>query len=319
MATSLTNTTRSETAAAHRRAVDRVIQAMHENLSEEFSLEDMADVAIISPYHFNRVFHQIAGLPPCQFLSALRLWQAKRLLLTTRLKVTDICFEVGYNSLGTFTRRFTDLVGVPPQRLRALARSGGLQPLMGKLRAALAAHADSGAAHDGGAEEERDPDAAAADGAAGNGKAADARPGRAAHGVHGRVRAPEGFRGAVFVGLFATPLPQGRPLACTVLAAPGTFHLAHPPDGKHYLFAAAAEPEAEAPSEHLLFERALRGGAAGRLVEVASGAVEERVEIALRPPEPIDPPILLTFPVLLAERLAAAPAAPRTTTAACAA
>jgi len=310
MATALASTTRSETVEAHRRAVDRVIEAMHRNLSEEFSLEDMADVAIISPYHFNRVFHQIAGLPPCQFLSALRLWQAKRLLLTTRLKVTDICFEVGYNSLGTFTRRFTDLVGVPPQRLRALARSGGLEPLMGRLRMALAAHPES---------EDEDEDAAAN----GNGGAAPSGNGAASGhgpaGLRGRVRAPEGFRGPIFIGLFATPLPQGRPLACTVLAGPGKFHLSHPPDGTHHLFAAAVDSEAHDPSEHLLFERALRGGAGGRLVEVHGGTAAERVEIALRPPEPIDPPILLTLPVLLAERLAAAPVLPRAAAAACAA
>lgn len=366
MASQLVNNARPDTVEAHRRAVDRVIQAMHQNLAEEFSLEDMAGVAYISPYHFNRVFHQVAGVPPCQYLSALRLWYAKRLLLTTPLKVTDICFEVGYNSLGTFTRRFTDLVGVPPQRLRALARSGGLQPLMGKLRAALAAHAEAAAA--GTADEEEDDDglvpghhaagnghdpvtgngngnghrpvsgngyrplpgnghdAASGNGshalsgngqsamsgnglrrAAGNGHGTPA-PGAGGPGLVGRVRGPADFRGPVFIGLFATPLPQGRPLACTVLAEPGRFHISHPPDGTLHVFAAAVDPEAHDAAEDLLFEHALRGAAGGRVVEVRHGSADAPVDLALRLPEPFDPPILLTLPVLLAERLASAPA-----------
>jgi helix-turn-helix protein len=52
----------------------------------------------------------------------LRLDAAKRLLLTTSLSVTDICFEVGYSSLGSFTTRFTQLVGLPPHQLRQVAQ-----------------------------------------------------------------------------------------------------------------------------------------------------------------------------------------------------
>lgn len=303
METSLTRTTRPDTIQAHRRAVDRVIEAMHQNLGEEFSLEDMAHVALISPYHFNRVFHQVAGLPPCQFLSALRLWQAKRLLLTTCLKVTDICFEVGYNSLGTFTRRFTDLVGLPPQRLRALARSGGLQPLMERLRATLAVHVGAVAAEEadaGGAPpiQERTR--------GGKAQSLVSTDCAASKSLHGCVRAP-GFRGPVFVGLFASSLPQGRPLACTVLAQPGPFRISHPPDGALHLFAAAIDPEAHDAAEHLLFERALRG-TTGQVLQVRNGSSSAPVEFTLRAPEAIDPPILLTFPLLLAERLASAPA-----------
>lgn len=114
---------RAGTAESHRRAVERVIDAMHRRKDQNFSLEEMADIAFMSPYHFNRTFRQLTGIPPCQFMSALRLEMAKRLLLTTELSVTDVCFEVGYNSLGTFIRRFTDLLGASPRTLRRLARS----------------------------------------------------------------------------------------------------------------------------------------------------------------------------------------------------
>src|SRR5829696_4216702 len=95
---------RADTVAAHRRAVERVISDARERLCEPISLRDMSRVAYISPFHFNRVFHEITGLPPAKFISAMRLDRAKRLLLNTHLSITEICYEVGYNSLGTFTR-----------------------------------------------------------------------------------------------------------------------------------------------------------------------------------------------------------------------
>ena len=81
----------------------------------------MSRVAYLSTFHFNRVFHQITGLPPAKFISAMRLDEAKRLLLNTNQSITDICFEVGYNSLSTFTRRFTQRVGLGPREFRYLA------------------------------------------------------------------------------------------------------------------------------------------------------------------------------------------------------
>src|SRR5689334_273791 len=112
---------REDTLAAHRRAVERVITDARERLCEPISLHDMSRVAYLSTFHFNRVFHQITGLPPAKFISAMRLDEAKRLLLNTQMSITDICFEVGYNSLSTFTRRFTQRVGLGPREFRYLA------------------------------------------------------------------------------------------------------------------------------------------------------------------------------------------------------
>src|SRR5678815_3019014 len=112
---------REDTLASHRRAVERVITSARGRLCEPISLRDMSRVAYLSAFHFNRVFHQITGLPPAKFISAMRLDEAKRLLLNTNLSITDICFEVGYNSLSTFTRRFTQRVGLGPREFRYLA------------------------------------------------------------------------------------------------------------------------------------------------------------------------------------------------------
>src|SRR5436853_7342865 len=99
-------------------AVERAIQTMHTHLDEELTLEDLASVACLSPSHFHRVFRRLIGIPPGEFLSALRFQMARRLLLATSLSVTDICFEVGYTSMGSFTSRFTHLLGLSPRLLR---------------------------------------------------------------------------------------------------------------------------------------------------------------------------------------------------------
>src|SRR3954462_9968927 len=106
------------TRTARRQAVERVIQAMSTRLDEPLSVQDMAEIAFFSPFHFNRIFRDVTGIPPHKFQNALRLESAKRLLLTTRLSGTDVCFEVGYSSLGTFTTHFTRQVGLPPRHLR---------------------------------------------------------------------------------------------------------------------------------------------------------------------------------------------------------
>src|SRR5712692_610278 len=115
--------TRHVTLAAQTQAVERAIQIMHTHLHEVLPLEDLASVACLSPSHFHRVFCRLIGIPPGEFLSALRLQMARRLLLTTSLSVTDICFEVGYTSIGSFTTRFTHLVGLSPRLLRQRAQT----------------------------------------------------------------------------------------------------------------------------------------------------------------------------------------------------
>ena len=80
----------------------------------------MAELAGWSPFHFSRVFTAVVGTSPAAFHAALRLERAKRLLLTTDLPVTEVCFESGYASPGSFTARFGHFVGVSPGRLRRL-------------------------------------------------------------------------------------------------------------------------------------------------------------------------------------------------------
>lgn len=259
-----THDVRPSTIAAHHEAVERVIRMMRDRLDEQLTLQEMSRTAYISPCHFNRIFRQITGIPPNQFFYALRLETAKRLLLTTNTSVTDVCFDVGYNSLGTFIRRFTGLVGLSPNRFRSLARHASES-----LSVPTASQFDTTSA------------------------AATAAT------VSGRVTAPEWFAGTIFVGLFTTPIPQGAPIFGTVMQQPGPYHVPAVADGVYYIFAAGLERSKDLRN-YFLYETALRGG--GQPILVHQGIVEGSADLSLRPPRAFDPPILTTLPLLLAQR-----------------
>src|SRR2546429_1484367 len=183
------------TFAAQTQAVERVIQTMHTHLHEALTLEDLASVACLSPSHCHRVFGHLIGIPPGEFLSALPFQMARRLLLTTSLSVTDICFEVGYTSIGSFTSRFTHLVGLSPRLLRQRAHE--FEPLTGEP-VELCPTTFSGMPRK--------------------------------HALLGWISAPATFRGTIYVGLFSSPIPQGRPVRCTTLRLPGWYLLHDVPD-----------------------------------------------------------------------------------------
>src|SRR5436190_23260100 len=110
------------------RAVERAIETMHRNLGERLTIDDMARSAMFSKFHFSRVFQRVTGVSPGRFLSAMRLEEAKRLLLVTSFTVADISHRVGYNSVGTFSSRFRSSVGVSPTTYRQLGGNTSAVP-----------------------------------------------------------------------------------------------------------------------------------------------------------------------------------------------
>lgn len=85
-------------------------------------LEDAAREACLSPFHYHRLFTRAFGQTPHGFLTERRIDKARRLLATTDLSVGEVCLEVGYASLGTFSARFHRLVGCSPSDYRAGSR-----------------------------------------------------------------------------------------------------------------------------------------------------------------------------------------------------
>ena len=260
---------RAHTQAARWDAVERVIRAMYERLDEPLSLQDMADVAMLSPYHLNRVFRHVTGIPPRKFLAALRIEAAKRLLLTTHMSVAEVCFEVGYNSQGTFTTLFTQFVGVSPRQLRRFADDHFMVDVD-----ELVEYDEPRFDHD-----------------------------QPRHSLTGQIRAASLINGPIFVGLFATPIPQGRPVACTCIDSPGAYTLLDVPDGTYYVCAVAYDQHANS-LEYLLPNQAmLRVGATQDALEVRGGCVVQgRADVTLRQTSLIDPPILIALPSLLVEQ-----------------
>jgi AraC family transcriptional regulator len=106
-------------------AVERTAKFIWEHYSEPLSLADIAKSASLSRFHLSRVFQAATMVSPCRFLSAVRIYQAKQMLLTGPASITDISFAVGYQSLGSFTNYFTSSVGVSPRRFRRMARNRG--------------------------------------------------------------------------------------------------------------------------------------------------------------------------------------------------
>ncbi len=90
--------------------------AAHHN--ERLTLGRGAQEACLSPFHFSRLFTTAFGETPHEFVTRIRIDSAKRLLLSENRSVTDICLDVGYESLGSFSSRFRSLTGLSPAAFR---------------------------------------------------------------------------------------------------------------------------------------------------------------------------------------------------------
>ena len=97
------------------RAKDRMDVASH----EEWPVARLARVSRVSQAHFARSFKDAFGAPPHRYLLTRRIERAKALLRDTELSITDIAFQTGWKSLGTFGRIFRDVTGESPGQTRA--------------------------------------------------------------------------------------------------------------------------------------------------------------------------------------------------------
>jgi len=101
------------------RAKDCIDAASH----EEWPVERLARISCVSEAHFARSFKAAFGLPPHRYLLTRRIERACALLRDSDLPITDIAFQTGWKSLGTFGRTFRDVTGESPGELRARAQA----------------------------------------------------------------------------------------------------------------------------------------------------------------------------------------------------
>ena len=99
----------------------RVRDRIDREYAQPLDVEALARGANISAGHLSRQFRQAYGESPYSYLMTRRIERAMALLRRGDLSVTDVCFAVGCSSLGTFTTRFTELVGMPPGAYRRQA------------------------------------------------------------------------------------------------------------------------------------------------------------------------------------------------------
>jgi AraC family transcriptional regulator len=252
-------------------AVSRSVRCMREDIGRAHSLPSLARSAPLSPFHFHRVFRQLTASTPARFLAALRMAEAKRLLATTSMSVTDICMQVGYSSLGTFSTQFTRLVGMSPRRFRRLIESVADQSfdtVLAAVRAAL--------------------------------------PIPAAAQVSSVITGEPASGALVLVGLFPSGIPQEQPVACSVVSMPSTVSFGKLKDGDYHVLAMSFSPSATVLDTLVCDNTACFVGASPAPVQIRDGRSTSvtPVRIQLRVRRPIDPPLVLALPLLLAAEVA---------------
>ena len=141
------------------RAKDRMDAASH----EEWPVRRLARVSGVSEAHFARSFKEAFGVPPHRYLLTRRIERATALLRDTDLSITEIAFQTGWDSLGTFGRTFRDVTGESPSELRAREKAAAHEleqraRLLRQRRAPARPHDRSfGEATAGGGRYERSP------------------------------------------------------------------------------------------------------------------------------------------------------------------
>ncbi len=250
----------------HLPAIARVTRHLNAQLSKRHTLEELAALAGCSIWHFDRIFHKVTHLSPMAYLSAARMEAAKRLLVISDALIIDICYEVGYTSLGSFGKRFTKMIGLSPRRVRTLARNFDADAFRAMFREAIPAPPPENPVKVTITSAEDDND--------------------------------DNY--LVFAGLFNSEVPTLQPVACAIHQGMGPLNIAAPPAGRYRGFAVAIPADGDA-EDMILQDLTLRG--AGEEIVVANDQPLPQMEIAVRTPNSLSAPLLPIMPLMLQQRL----------------
>ncbi|WP_188433064.1 helix-turn-helix domain-containing protein [Kroppenstedtia guangzhouensis] len=252
------------TSNKHNEAIRRVIEVMHKEYNRRLTVQELADCAQYSLYHFERIFQKETGISPGQFLASIRIEKAKHLLLKTTLNISDISSQIGYVSLATFSRRFKAYVGLNPSQFRKSLNQ--VLPDLDKLRIISDNPLN---------DRKREV------------------------GIQGEIFGPPDFKGIILIGLFPSLESKGEPLACTILRKPGFYAIREldVPDGEYYLISAAFHWSRN-PLYYLLSNHVLRSTNEGK-ISIKGGKAFGNTSLILREALQTDPPISISVPYLI--------------------
>lgn len=234
--------------------------------TERVTLADVADHVGYSPYHLARIFERQLGVPPGQFLAAHRFQRAKELLLSGDGRIIDVCFAVGFTSVGTFTTRFSAAVGLSPTEFRQVPDVLADSP---PHPIHLAGGARRGGLVAG---------------------SASLTPG---------ALAALGGSASVYVGLFRRRAACGLPISGSLLGETGDYLLTDVPAGSYWLLASALPARADARGQLLPDRRVV--GASPRPVHVTRKDHLHQRDVQLDVAPEWSAPVVLALPPLASE------------------
>ncbi|GKU79199.1 helix-turn-helix domain-containing protein [Paenibacillus sp. L3-i20] len=247
-----------------RSEIDEVISYIQQNIYDPLPLARLASHVAYSPYHFIRLFKEQMGISPLYYVSSMRLERAKNLLLRTNLSVRDIGLEVGQQSLGTFTTRFTERVGMTPAHFRNSVEQAQTHLLSLKQLDNWQTSSFSFPEN---------------------------------HTLYGTISSEHCFEGVILIGLFAKPIPEGFPMYGTLVSSFGEFELPNVKPGIYYLMATTISWGAGA-IDMLLPQTTLRTRSRQAIIVQSDEKIPHQ-EVTLHRPRLDDPPILISLPVLM--------------------
>lgn len=101
---------------------EKIVKYIKENYNRDLSLDELASIVFVNPYHLAHTFKSEIGVPPIQFLIQYRIEKAKEILIHTNMPVREIAFKVGYPNANYFNSLFKKFTGLSPGKFRKTTR-----------------------------------------------------------------------------------------------------------------------------------------------------------------------------------------------------
>jgi len=245
-----------------------ILMYMQKHVPDEITIEEIDSHCGYSKYHFSREFKKFTGLSAADYLSTIKIEQAKQDFLKKQRSITDSSFDAGFSSLGTFSTMFAKKTGLSPREYKNQVES----------LYHLAKNYDDTMSTSYYAEKIQEEDT---------------------YQLSVTIHYPKNYQASItFVGLFNSAIPNHKPIVGTALRKKTQHTFTHIPKGKYYLLACSIEKKLS-PLRYFVLDDCLRGKA-DHLLQFPKDSAKE-IDIYLREALPEDPPISINLPKLLSD------------------